>query len=112
MRPATPSIVIRWGSRLLRFANFQKLIGMNIIQGLVNPRWPDYFYLRLLRRTQPEMHPLVAGRKITASRGRESRLPIHLHARAESIPVAASAAQRNDQRFELAASISQHPMSC
>ena len=83
------------GSRFLRLTDFQKLIGVNIIQSLMNTRWPDDFHLSFLRCSESKMKTLVACRSITAGGSRESRLPVHLHPGAKSIAIAARAAQRN-----------------
>src|SRR5580693_1294882 len=96
------------GSRLLRLTDFQELVGVNIIQSLMNTRWPHHFYLSAFRRSEAKMKTLVICRSVAAGGGRESRLSVYFDSRAESITVAACAAQRNDQPVQLAPMAEEH----
>src|SRR5690349_15887165 len=95
-------------SRLLRFADFEELIGVNIIQCLMNARRPGDVHACYGCRSQAEMQPLVAGGKIASGGGRESSLSVHTHPSAEAIAIAARATQRNREPMLLPATVEQH----
>ena len=78
---------------------------MNVVQDLMSAGRPIDFHLSLVGRAQPEMKAFVAGRKITAGGGGESRLPVYPHARAKAIAVAARAAKSDRQPVQFAAAV-------
>src|SRR5437879_519465 len=95
-------------SRLLRFANVQKLVGGDIVQCLMNTGGPGNFDFRSGCWPKPEMQPLVACGKITSSCRREPGLSIDSHSRTKAVAIAARATQRNYQPMLLAATIDQY----
>ena len=80
---------------MLRFANFQKLAGANIMQNLLGTGRPENFYGNYFRRAEAEMKTLVAGADIAAGRGREASLAIHGNLSAVSIAITAASPEGN-----------------
>src|SRR5438094_6188578 len=95
-------------SRLLRFANVQKLVGGDIVQCLMNTGGPGNFDFRSGCWPKPKMQPLVACGKITSSYSGEPGLSIDSHSRTKAVAIAARATQRNYQPMLLAATIDQY----
>ena len=75
-------------SRFLRFTHFQKLVGVNVVQGLPRSRRPGNFYFRIFCGPESEMKTLVARGNITSGGSGESGLPVDPHASSESVAVA------------------------
>src|SRR5580700_9115603 len=71
----------------------------------MSSRGPEYFNFGGLGAAQPEVQALVVCRFVTSGGGGEARLAVHQHARAETIAVAARAAQGDRQPVRAAAAV-------
>src|SRR5580704_5575949 len=103
----TTKVIVR-ESRLLRLTDFQELVGVNITQSLMNTRWPHHLHLSAFRRSESKMKTLVTCGCVAAGGSRESRLSVYFDPRAESVTIAARAAQGNHQPVQFAPVVEKH----
>src|SRR5882724_3419367 len=92
-------------SWMLRFADFQKLIGGNVAEQLFDTGRPENLYRRFFSGAQAEVKPLVIGRDVAAGRSCETNLAIHTHACTVSITITSRASQSNCEPMAAAAAV-------
>src|ERR1700728_1269104 len=84
------------------------MIGFYTLQDLMDARGPVNFHFGHLGRAEAKVQALVAGRNVTAGRGRESLLTVDLHSRTQAVAVAARSAQGDGKPVSRSAVIHKH----
>src|SRR6266550_7115698 len=92
-------------SRVIQFANLEKLIGAYVLQHLTGAGRPRDIDCGDFGIAQAEVEAFVVRGKITPRGGGEACLSIYADACSEPVAVAACPAQRNRQPMPIAAAI-------
>src|SRR5207302_8054567 len=95
-------------SRVIQFANFEKRIGVHILQRLTGAGRPRDIDRGDFGIAQAEVETLVVRGEITSRGSGDACLSVYADTRSESVAIAACSAQRNREPMPIAAAIHEH----